>query len=330
MQENLGEFTARSLPIVETALRKFLPQSSLPGTEKLNSALVYVVNSGGKRTRSLLALAAGGIFDAGPEDLEATACAVEFLHLSSVIFDDLPGMDDAHLRRHLPALHLVFGEGIAILAALALYSKAFELLAATEGLAARAARAVGSEGMTGGQAADLAAVSPSRLQKTAGLMRLALEAGGIAACAPAPAVESLGRCGQLLGEAYQISDDLLDVLASETLTGKTSGQDLRHGRMAVGPAVGFDFALKRVTGLVRKAIDVVEGELPRCSCSGVICEFAQGLVERVTELVEKNGAISSDAVFPGDGGGQRSTVAAPEARQPIASRTNLGSDSGAK
>ncbi len=315
MQGNLAEFAARRRPAIEAALRKFLPQSSLPGTGRLNSALIYALNSGGKRTRPLLTLAAGGIFKAGPGDLEATACAVEFLHLSSVILDDLPGMDDAHMRRHLPALHLVFGEGVAILAAMALYSKAFELFAATEGLAARAAQAAGADGMTGGQAADLAAASTGRLQKTAALIRLALEAGSVAARAPAEAVESLGRCGQLLGEAYQISDDLLDVLASEKLTGKTGGQDLRHGRPAFGPENDVGCALEQVASLARKAVEVVERELPRCGCSRLICEFAGSLVEQVRDLVGKDGAISGNAAFSGRGGGQCDPVAAPEARK---------------
>jgi len=225
MNERLTNFRLLNLPRIEAQLRARLPLSSFEGADRLNEALRYAVNSGGKRIRPLLTLLSSEICGIPAGDADALACAVEYLHLASVIFDDLPAMDDARMRRHLPALHLAFGEGVATLAALSLYARAFEILAGWPALVTEAARAVGAEGMAGGQAADLGGVHSARLRKTAPLICLALQGPAHAAGAGQDELAALAELGELLGEAYQILDDLLDALAAESETGKTAGQE---------------------------------------------------------------------------------------------------------
>jgi geranylgeranyl diphosphate synthase type II len=143
------------------------------------------------------------------------ACAVELVHASSLIIDDLPCMDDADLRRGRPALHRVYGEEVALLAGIALLNQAYALFSENPELIREAVECIGVDGMIGGQAIDLCA-GPSeaslaaRDRKTSALMRLALTAGALAAGASRQDVAPLAAAGQQLGQAYQICDDLLD------------------------------------------------------------------------------------------------------------------------
>ena len=238
LREMLGGWQRR----VETELADHLPLSSLPGAGRLNDAVRDAVFPGGRRWRPALTLL--GAHAAGvplPSVLDV-ACGVELVHTASLVFDDLPGMDDGRERRGKPTLHLVHGEGVAVLAALALLNRGYEIFATTaapgsEGaqrLLAEATRAVGADGMIGGQAADLAggdrAPLWSRQKKTTTLVRLAVVAGAIAGGASDGDVEALGRYGESLGAAYQMHDDVLDAGEPGGPLGKTLGQDARHGR----------------------------------------------------------------------------------------------------
>jgi len=174
---------------------------------------------------TLLAAQAAGVNPAAAVD---AACAVELLHCSSLIFDDLPCMDDADMRRNRPAVHLLFGESIALLAGLALMNQAYSLFASSPRLVREAADCIGVNGMIGGQAVDVSGADlESRDRKTSSLMRLTLMAGAEAAGAPACSVDLLARCGERLGRAYQMLDDLMDSCPE---SGKTAAQDERHKR----------------------------------------------------------------------------------------------------
>lgn len=312
MPNDLKAFASMHLPGIEAELRRRMPRSTLAGAERLNQAVEYAVSSGGKRTRPLLTMIAAAVGGAPPEASRAAGCGVEFLHLASLILDDLPAMDDAQTRRHLPALHVAFGESLAILAALALYARAFEIFAELPALALEAARAAGSEGMTGGQAADLEAVAGSRMKKTTALIGLALTAGGIAAGCGREALRALREYGELVGEAYQLRDDLLDELAGESLTGKTAGQDRRHGRHALTRNFGADKACARIEDLARRAMEIVRQRLRPCPEAQLLCEFADSLARRAAELVERYGADCRDGRAAGARGGQRDPVAPGE------------------
>jgi farnesyl diphosphate synthase len=284
MTGRLHDFHSARLPLIERELRACLPRSPLQGAERLNQALDYTVNSGGKRIRPLLTLMVAEIFPLPPAIALCLACAVEFLHLSSVIFDDLPSMDDARTRRHAPALHVAFDEAIAILTALALYATAFEIFSPWPALVERAARTTGSQGMIGGQAADLSGVRPTRLRKTAPLFALAVTAPALAGGASPDELATLEAFGDSLGEAYQLCDDLLDALASESLTGKTAGQDLRHGRHALGDDFTPEKAFQRLRELIGQAQRLLRRGLPPCPGRDLLEDFPQWIERRAAEL----------------------------------------------
>ena len=266
--ENLSRYLARERREIEDALRASLPTSSLAAARRLNEAVEYAVFPGGKRLRPALALVASDLAGASRAQGLRVACAVEFLHSSSLVLDDLPSMDDADLRRNRRALHLVFGEGVAVLASVALLNRAYELLAeaadargvAAGALIAAAARSVGADGMVGGQAVDLETrAGPVGLDalacrdlKTVALMRLMMTAGALSSGATEADVRTLADFGEHFGRAYQICDDLLDDSCDERATGKPARQDARHGRATAVSALGRDGARRLAAELVER------------------------------------------------------------------------------
>jgi geranylgeranyl diphosphate synthase type II len=241
-------FVASNLPRIENALNECLPLSAAAGTRGFNEALRYAVFPGGKRLRPHLTLIGSGLGGASDEQALMLSCAVEFIHTSSLILDDLPCMDDAELRRNRLALHIVFGDGIAILAAVALLNQAYALFARCVGenaardrlprLISEVTGCIGSSGMIAGQAAELAlsgahadeSVLSSRDLKTTALMRLMMVAGGIVSGAPEREIAALATFGECVGKAYQIYDDWADTQSDHQSAGKSTGQDLRHLR----------------------------------------------------------------------------------------------------
>ncbi len=270
MTEKLYSFIADNRANVEEALRAHLPSSSLAAARRLNEALDYALFPGGKRLRPMLSLLASDLVGVPRQEGLIIACAVEFLHSSSLIIDDLPGMDDADLRRNRRTLHLVFGEGIAMLAALALLNQSYALLAraaracgrarAVEALVSEAARVVGAEGMIGGQAIDLelragcadAKMLAGRDLKTVALMRLMMTAGSLACGADEADMLALGEFGECFGRAYQACDDLLDESCGSYVTGKTAGQDARHLRATSLSALGAHAARRIAVELIER------------------------------------------------------------------------------
>ncbi len=270
MTEGLADFITGRRCELDATLRAALPVSSLPAARRLNEALDYAVFPGGKRLRPVLALLAADLAGLPRAQGLTVACAIEFLHSSSLILDDLPAMDDADLRRNRRALHLVFGEGVAVLAAVALLNQSYALLAAAARTCAQsgavallvteAARCVGADGMVGGQIIDLAsrangpdlAALASRDLKTVALMRLMMTAGALACGADDEDARALAEFGECFGRAYQVCDDLLDEACACELTGKTTQQDTRHGRATAVAALGAQGAHRLATKLVER------------------------------------------------------------------------------
>ncbi len=218
--------------LIEQALERSLPQSTLAGNARLNAAIRDAVFPGGRRMRPLFTLLGASAAGVSLEHAAPAACAVEFLHSSSLIFDDLPSMDDARLRRGRPAIHARHGESLAVLAGLALFNEAWRLFGSSPALARAAASAIGVDGMIGGQGIDLLgpAFDPAaRDRKTTSLMGLTFAAGALLGGAKAEHALLLSHCGERIGRAYQVLDDLMDDCAA---TGKTTGQDARHGRFS--------------------------------------------------------------------------------------------------
>jgi len=223
---------------INDRLDKYLPcDGDVPAP--LAEAMRYSVTAGGKRLRALVVIAAHRASHGIPdENLWRTAAAIEYLHTFSLIHDDLPCMDDDDFRRGIPTCHKKFGEGIAVLAGDGLAVIAFGMLARTgkSSLVVEVARALGPEGMIGGQVADLAAegkdvtldeVKAIHRRKTAALFRASALAGGILADADPPMLAALAEYGEKLGLAFQIIDDLLDLEGDPSVMGKSSGADLR-------------------------------------------------------------------------------------------------------
>jgi geranylgeranyl diphosphate synthase, type II len=236
----LGELTV----LVEGRLAELMPPAdSRP--QDVHEAMRYALVSPGKRLRPVLALAVAEIFGRRAEAVLDLACTVEMVHAASLILDDLPSMDDAALRRGRPTAHRAFGEDVALLASFALLNKAFALVAeegqklklrrySTEDMVHHLADAIGSGGLIGGQALDLSSrredLDLERLEyihshKTGALFLAAGELGAMAADARRRDLEVISRYAKNLGLAFQIADDLLDVLATPEETGKDSGQD---------------------------------------------------------------------------------------------------------
>lgn len=271
MTERLCTYIRRHRQAVEQSLEAHLPLSAQPYATALNDALRYSLFPGGKRWRPMLALLGAELTGGRARDAMPAACAMEFLHTSSIIFDDLPAMDDAELRRGRAALHCVFGESVALLAGLALMNQSYALLVQTARdygsgdsaawLVEAAARCIGSDGMIGGQVVDLmlrgSGQGPdalvSRNLKTTALMRLTMVAGAVACGAEEDDAAVLAEYGESLGMAYQICDDLLDELADPEHLGKPAKQDTRHARSNYVAELGAEAAHRLAGSLIEDA-----------------------------------------------------------------------------
>lgn len=216
----------------------------------LNEAMRYAVLLGGKRVRPCLVYATGELLGASQGDLDAPAAAIECVHAYSLVHDDLPAMDDDALRRGQPTCHIAFDEATAILAGDALQALAFELISQHHyhhvsaqqqvSLIATLAKAAGDQGMCAGQALDLAATGlnvelPALEQihqfKTGALIQAAVELG--IGCAPAVTTnvrQQLIQWSQHIGLAFQVQDDILDVIGDTKSLGKQQGSDELQGK----------------------------------------------------------------------------------------------------
>lgn len=282
---------------LDRALRDWLPLSDatmeveeVRQAAAFNAAMEDAVFPGGKRMRPLLALLAGGGLHCPASSLLPTAVAIEFLHCSSLVFDDLPCMDDAQERRGRPALHRRHGEGIAILVGLALFNRAWELFARAAAAAAEprlleeVGQCLGASGMIGGQAFDLMRAPAGRTKaqahflKTTALTRLMLSAPAIVAGAPAAVTAALGSFGAEFGLVYQQLDDLID-LDEDAL------QTVRHGAMPTSmpesPAAicaALDQRMRDAQAAVA-ALPVGPALAPLCALVQLLCEDLMGRVQ---------------------------------------------------
>ena len=231
----------------EVALGNFLPAGDCHPA-RLHQAMRYASLAGGKRVRPLLCHAAGEIFSAPPDALDQMACAVEMIHVYSLVHDDLPAMDNDVLRRGKPTCHVQFDEATALLVGDALQSLAFYIvaqpianLAAARQLAMLSllANASGSRGMAGGQAIDLASTGLSleivelefmHLQKTGQLIQAAILLGAHVGGATPQDITSLARFANRIGLLFQVVDDILDAEASTEVLGKTAGKDAANNK----------------------------------------------------------------------------------------------------
>jgi geranylgeranyl diphosphate synthase, type II len=232
----LWQYVEKKRPQIEKSLREFLPLAPPQIETQFNEAIEYALFSGGKRLRPVLTLLGAELFGAKTETILPAAIAGEFIHTSSLIFDDLPCMDNASERRGKTSLHEKFGEGLAILVALGFLNASYGLVFVNHvALPERAMQAhaelvecIGASGMLGGQSVDLALAKGAgdsadyesesvRNLKTSALMRLSLRVGAILAGASQLDLVTLSRFAEMLGDAYQLSDDLIDLEEDEAI-----------------------------------------------------------------------------------------------------------------
>lgn len=267
-----ADLLARYAQRVEHALAAQLPAADTP-PQRLHAAMRYATLNGGKRLRAALVYATGEALGTAPERLDSAACALELMHAYSLVHDDLPCMDDDDLRRGRPTCHKAFDEATALLVGDALQTAAFSVLAHDTNLAAGArvrmlatlAAAAGSLGMAGGQAIDLAAVghtlSPAELsdmhaRKTGALMVAAVLLGAHAAgTRAARTLAALKGFAQALGLAFQIMDDVLDIVGTTAALGKTAGADQARNKPTFATLLGVEAARAQAQAAHARALE---------------------------------------------------------------------------
>lgn len=241
--------------------------------ERLVKAMRHAVFNGGKRIRPFLLLETNALLDGRDQQAMGAAAALECVHCYSLVHDDLPAMDDDDLRRGQPTVHKAFDEATAILAGDGLLTLAFDFVVSSSddlpastrvALTLGLARAAGLGGMAGGQILDLAFehgdVDPAQIEtihamKTGALIRFACEAGAIVAGSTERA--AMARFGEVLGLAFQLADDLLDVTADTVAMGKVTGKDEAAGKQTLVRLHGVDWARSRLDAYAVEATDLL-------------------------------------------------------------------------
>jgi geranylgeranyl diphosphate synthase type II len=279
----LKTYLATKKALVDEAMESYLqPRTDLPPV--LLEARRYSVFAGGKRLRPILALAAGEAVGGRPEPILPAACAIEMIHTYSLIHDDLPAMDNDDYRRGKPTNHKVFGEDIAIVAGDGLLTYAFELLGTAYGdglvspevglcLARELATAAGTTGMVAGQVVDLCSegegLDPGTLNyihrhKTGDMITVSVRMGAIVSGASKAELAALTEYARHLGLAFQISDDVLDVVGDRKKLGKTAGKDAKQKKMTYVALYGLEEARAKV----HDTLDMAKAALTMFSDSG--------------------------------------------------------------
>ena len=254
----------------ETAVERYLPTTST-GQDTLHEAMSYVSVGGGKRFRPLLVAAAARLGAAEADALSQAMAAIEYVHVYSLVHDDMPEMDNDSLRRGKPTCHVQYDQATALLVGDALQTLAFDVLSRPVNLPAAQqlqrvqvlARASGSEGMAGGQGIDLANVgkdlSLAQLQhmhglKTGALIRAAVALGGLSCSDVSDALlADLDVYADKLGLAFQVIDDVLDCEQDTATLGKTAGKDEEANKPTYVKLLGLEGARTQATSLAEEA-----------------------------------------------------------------------------
>ncbi|MDD5302603.1 MAG: polyprenyl synthetase family protein [Elusimicrobia bacterium] len=301
MNSTLARAMEKNTASVDAAMEKLLsPTPDLP--ESIRKAMRYSLFAGGKRLRPTLVLEAAECCGLNARKALKTAAALEMIHTYSLIHDDLPAMDDDDLRRGKPTNHKVFGEAMAILAGDGLLTKAFEAAAEnasdlklkgreTAELIRLIAYGAGGEGMVGGQVADLAAEGMSKKisknaaakvleavhrRKTGALIIASLDAGAVLAGASDAKRDALRSYGECVGLAFQIADDVLDVVGDKKKLGKR-GSDRDNDKLTYASLYGVDGARAKARALVEMAHAHLK---PFGARASVLHDLADYIIER--------------------------------------------------
>ncbi len=284
---SFADYAAQWGPTIESALDGYTQLGDGCPT-RLRESIRYSLLAPAKRLRPLLVLSAAEACGGSIEEAMPAACAVEMIHTYSLIHDDLPAMDDDDLRRGRPTNHVVYGDGLAILAGDALLTLAFEVLSRDiqpPSVAARCcavlAEAAGACQLVGGQTDDLAEDKPQTLEtleaihrrKTGAMFLAPLQLGALTADASAEQHAALREYGECLGLAFQIVDDLLDVQGNEATLGKRVGKDVAHGKLTFPGLLGIEESRRRASQLTARACAAVAPWLPAAEGLDALARF---------------------------------------------------------
>ena len=282
------------IQLIEKALVQELKRK--PALEpKLQEAMEYSLTAGGKRLRPILVMAAADAVGAKGTDFVQVACGIEMIHTYSLIHDDLPAMDNDDYRRGKLTNHKVFGEAMAILAGDALLTQAFEVMGRQQGVEPQVllrvmqemSIAAGPDGMVGGQVIDMLSedkrISMEELRKlhmgkTGALFRAALRCGAILGGATEKQLADLTEYAECFGLAFQITDDILDVVGDEAVIGKPVGSDERNEKSTYVTLTSLDEAKKLAADTVQQALEALE----------IFGDEAKFLRDLVKMLLERN------------------------------------------
>lgn len=284
------------IKMTEQALYNYLPDLNCREKQLIES-MNYSLEAGGKRVRPNLVFSFNELCGGNAEAAVPFACAVEMIHTYSLIHDDLPCMDDDDMRRGKPSNHKVYGEDIALLAGDALQSLAFEIMTSEKAIAGSSAVACckavntlsvycGATGMVGGQVIDLINENKSApikvlremdYKKTACLIKAACELGCISADADENLIKAASKYGECIGIAFQIQDDILDVVSTDEELGKPVGSDSENAKSTYVSLLGIEECRKLVVELTDKAKNAL---MAFNGDTKALCDFADYLASR--------------------------------------------------
>ena len=257
---------------VNSRLESYL--SSIPSSSnfssELNNIMKYSVLAGGKRFRPILTYTVAGLFNSEFEKVDSSACAIELIHIYSLIHDDLPAMDDDDIRHNQPASHKVFGEAQAILAGDGLQALAFHIIS-SDPLVHSSTKikllellSSSSYAMAEGQSIDLSVVSKKvdlnvldqmHQKKTGALLNCAIKFGALLTDASEKDLSILESFSNHVGLAYQVQDDVLDVTTSDEVLGKRQNSDAVKNKPSYPAIIGLDKSIRTFENLYQGALD---------------------------------------------------------------------------
>ncbi|MDA9556210.1 (2E,6E)-farnesyl diphosphate synthase [Vibrio sp.] len=292
LKDSLTAYRIRNCEQLESWLNT-LPNQHQP----LIQAMHYALLLGGKRIRPFLVYATGDMLGCSVESLDTPASAIECIHAYSLIHDDLPAMDDDELRRGQPTCHIKFDEATAVLAGDALQTLAFSILA--EGnldtsaesyrikMVQSLAHASGAQGMCIGQGLDLCAENKSisleeleyiHKNKTGALIKSAIQLGAFAAGERGTSIlPQLERFAEAVGLAFQVQDDILDIISDTETLGKPQGSDQELNKSTYPAILGLEGAIEKAQALLQEALDIL-ASIPYNT--QLLEDFARYVVER--------------------------------------------------
>lgn len=276
---NLGKYLTEKAVLIDEALVRLLPDKAVY-PELIHDSMSYSLFAGGKRLRPIMCLASAEALGKDSSTILPVACALEMIHTYSLIHDDLPAMDNDDYRRGKLTNHKVYGEGIAVLAGDALLTHAFEVLA-SYGLSAadkerfavmcimsEISKASGTMGMIGGQVVDLQSEGKEidvktleyiHTHKTGALFRASVRAGALLAGASEEHLTALTSYAENFGLAFQITDDLLDIIGDEKKIGKPVGSDIRNKKVTYPSIYGLEESRRMAENNIELAVNALNG-----------------------------------------------------------------------